>query len=892
MQTVATTYHELRKNTSADRRTIRATLQQYGFSHDSAKDKNGQETYSHKDHPDLTFAVAFKEYILDAAGLKTVCDACQEADGRAHDKNPKLGSIPDWAKSSIPSDCDARVRGSSLYIASKEHPELRLRLDIGDGKKNLQQVLEREVRNYQLFVATCQKDYDELKSEHGFEISFKDNQLHLKQPDYGLSHSIPIDPLADYRDRLVNQSTLISELNTLGEAATEKWFAQQEKLSELIALGCTVAENGKATVTHPSLPYPFDIELHGGNRRLDAANERKVDAIIALVRDQTPLPDDLARSAALEAPTTLPVSPKAPAASAKPATATPTPRKVIRPRFEPMDKSKVSDSHKVSLIIDANFMKHLCMPRGDGKRNWLDLLELTAELPTVDKIYIPSFVADWELRGCMSDERGHLQQIDRHFVTKGYDKNRDFGAVNGFLQNASRVTIDDQGNQHFIRGRNPNIVIYESPLDRKARMLLRNSLATGAHESIRDRIELFREKLGGDYGEKCMSEIAYNLEKGHPAFLLSDDSNFLRMRPKHRTTKDGYAISDAILSGFIDAFSVQQAAHMATLMPIRYQTPAHSFSPKQFLEDFRAYAKIHDEHYPWHYNPTTIGEYNTAKGIVLGESLSSIFARGFAYGLHHTPEFTLPPSIHDAERIPSSEQVPLPADSVFAPTAEPTPTNTAYRDSFGYQVGHRRIEREMTEEDLATAVTQAAPNLPPIDSDMVYRWESNQELPHDTLYHALITVLVDENALISPDHKDEAKAEIRAAYERTKQVLSNPDSRAEDKEDRYAFTNTLRIYRKQINMDDEQFAAAVAEHADVRIHEPRESINAELMLSISANAHRPSFGLLRAIIKALDEKRELLEHEKIEIFDAYEKSGPGQAQRLMGQEKPKHGAQL
>jgi len=225
-----------------------------------------------------------------------------------------------------------------------------------------------------------------------------------------------------------------------------------------------------------------------------------------------------------------------------------------------------------------------------------------------------------------------------------------------------------------------------------------------------------------------------------------------------------------------------------------------------------------------------------------------------------------------AEPIPAFTPVaaaaPAPIETI-QPEKENSPMTLPSEDTFGYKIGYHRMQRDMLEKDLAAAVQEICKNQPNIDTKTVAMWQRNRAVPSQEIYEALVEVLIDKNPLLLD--KDHAKAQFKIAYEKVKKSVASGANNEDD------FADLLIEYRNNVGMTEGDLADELAKKIKLDVQEAPEDINKQLIFDIGMGEHVPSFGLLRAIVKALSDKSELTPEEKKEIFDSYalEKSRGG-----------------
>ena len=972
------TWEEAQKGgKSVSLRDVEAMLREYGFEYHSDKRVN----WIHPQYSDLRVSIDDTRREVDTKAVKAAGSACEQVEERraVPVTQPSLNGsakLPDWLQ--LRPGYSGEMHGSELTVRSNEYPELQMHLTLKEGDRNPAAAYVRAFEAFQQTLDMHSKIVADLKANYGFEFNRNNGELIVTQKDYGLEFRFATNGSVDF----------LTELPKIEGAAEEKYLQWAEKLDALQSQGAQIQKHpGTGTngdvptdIIHPQLKEPVRIILHGGLDRIDRDGLVKIEAALAELSAIKEAPAVVAKPVIEEQPN-IEEQPKV--EEVKPAAAPVIKQRTIAD-YVAKPKPKLPNEQKSALVLDTPILAELASPRGNG-RTWLDLLPIAADSPTVDKIYIPASVADWELMGGVSylqpgNNDVGFQPINRNVNTPGHKRNRGIDALRELLSTATQSRLDENGIRHIVPGKNPNIVIYETELDKK--------FLDGAYAIYHDRSIPFTQKwdkynelnarvrretfeaekqnnpsrregsIEGDYGylathdlgELSAEQIASSI-KGMPAVLITHDTSYLRNRDELHTV-DGFPITEATPRGFIPALFSQMQTQVHKELG-EYGGDVGELTLEKYIQDVEAaghFEEFNGRRYPNSHPPCKPGAYMTAEGERGGETLESLFKRGAAIERGESPEFNMllpdkidsrvaeesvvrepepqrevvadiPPVVPAAvvtaaaiapavvaatiekeekpEPVAEEKQQPVvlapPADEIIAPVAAATPViqdkqpeppcivaeekqpkdekdmELPFEETLGYKIGFHRIQRKMTEDDLATEVRKIAQYRPDVDGDAVFRWQSNQELPQGEIYEALVRVLVDDNDKV--EDKAKVKEEFRDAYQRTKKALeqgasayTNPD---DYRKDTFAFVNTLRQYRRQAGlMDDDELAEKVLHQVKFDIGERLDEIDAMLMFKMSANAHRPSLGLLRATVKALHEKLELAPEEKQEIFDA------------------------
>ncbi len=190
----------------------------------------------------------------------------------------------------------------------------------------------------------------------------------------------------------------------------------------------------------------------------------------------------------------------------------------------------------------------------------------------------------------------------------------------------------------------------------------------------------------------------------------------------------------------------------------------------------------------------------------------------------------------------------------------------AYEETVGCRIGTHRVERDMTENQLAVETVKILKTaLKPVDGARVRNWEMNKETVPAEYLDALVHVLITENDNIA--NKEKAIKEFYQAYERSKLAA---------KKDRVDFGDYLFQLRQSIGTDgiaERTLAESINKAPRISIDEPLASIDKHLILKIQANEHKPSKGLALAILKALSQKQEIPYSNIEDILKTLDRTG-------------------
>lgn len=865
-------------------------LKSFGFVYDEGKRVN----WSHPEYPDLTFNLDMKRREADTRAVKTAGQRCQEVQERkSRSMQQSAQDLPKWVD--LPSGYEASIAADKVTIWDRNHPEAQMRFSLNDASApsyyhaNLE-AFKKQLDRYGHVLA-------DLDHHYGFVFSNQGGDLVVSQPDYGISHRFTPATI----DTLIEQ---IKQVEQEAEVAVEADYGVYNTLAKIegISLSRRDVEGGvEVTVSHPNLFAPTTLMLLGNLERMDETTREHVEAVIKAItnpKQEVPAP------AEAMPPQPEAVQPVAPAQEEKPEEAhTPPPAAevaqapevapeeatVVEPERAPVvvssspsvvaepvyqsSKPLVPEEKTAAIVLDTNIINELAVAARQGGRTWLDLLPLIADMPGIDKIYVPASVADWELRGKITKENGQSLQIDHRYADRRYKELYQLStSADALLNTASRSSIDSDGKRHLVSGSNPNIVIYETDVDRR--------FMNGIQAIYEDRAipfsskgEVYRrlmrrfvpESTSIDLGEYSMQQVGQEIE-GKPVYLCSNDINYFK-NCGTLVNNSGMPVGKMTLPGLLRSCLAVDNIGLKERLEQHFGASVPEFDV-QTIKDAVLAAGQHDQKsgYPNGYAEVTPG----MVGDEVGETLEQILLNAAA--------IVRGDAVPIAPSIPAMSIKPAATVSVQEKPKEETnvmtqemPAPAPYEQTFGYQVGMRRIERRMTEAELAEHVRELAEKRPSVDEDTVYRWQSNQELPSAEMYDVLEQILVHENDAITD--KDAVKKAFRAAYEvslnasQDASAYQTPDAH---KQASYAFANELRKLRKSAGLtDDDALAQKIVGAARSDIEEKPEEIDAPLMLKISANAYRPSLGMVRAIVKVLRESRDLSDQGVQELYDAY-----------------------
>ncbi len=220
---------------------------------------------------------------------------------------------------------------------------------------------------------------------------------------------------------------------------------------------------------------------------------------------------------------------------------------------------------KTELVFDNVSLGVLSNPRAKGPNDtFLPLVHMAKMIPEVERVAVPSIVADFESRGMMPgivNGKHFLHVVDTGLNDKPYAK-----AKNNLFANAMRIRVEEDGTEIVLKEGDPKLVVYESPMQDAFYAALRKRLElvqeTGA--SLSSELRDFREGEGKDMGENAIYD--YCRRSKHKPVIITDDTNSIdrRMfvassldRDEKLQTPDGIGIGFSSTRGFVRA--VQQA---------------------------------------------------------------------------------------------------------------------------------------------------------------------------------------------------------------------------------------------------------------------------------------------------------------------------------------------
>lgn len=449
-------------------------------------------------------------------------------------------------------------------------------------------------------------------------------------------------------------------------------------------------------------------------------------------------------------------------------------------------------------------------------------------------------------------------------------------AIKDFLSQASRFVWDENGG-HLIEGKNPNIVIYETEFDHKFLKGVRDiddnselDLRAKKQEfiinknAIKQEIASITDLKNCDIGEYAMEQVAREVRKNSDVFLVSDDNKHLNERDQatsgcalNQISSSDFLVGTTSTYGFVNTELSKRGQEIKKKLEQQYGSLGVKNITWNTVQGDIESAGLHNGNYP---DSLCVGSKAGHRGMNHGKSLEDHIAYGVS--LQNNPnqissEKTMPSVIEQA--LPQIIEIP-------------------YQETFGYKIGFHRMNRRMSEGDLAEAVkkiietqNKEVASRDYLNSDRVKDWERNIELPDKEHYEAIVKVLVDENDKIVDDDKEIVRKAFAAAYElSTRARMSGSEAyKGDHNQGLFAFANVLSQYREVADLTEGKFAELLRKQLKFDIEEKPEEINAEMMLNIGGSGYVPSFGLVRAMVKALDAKKELTPEEKQEIFDAY-----------------------
>jgi len=225
---------------------------------------------------------------------------------------------------------------------------------------------------------------------------------------------------------------------------------------------------------------------------------------------------------------------------------------------------------KSELVVDTSALLHLKSPRSRSQDTWLDLLRLVplAE-STVERIVVPSIVADWEIRNAILRYAQNGVVLDPVAGKRIRDD-----APARFFNNATRVRIEEDGTETLIHKGNPKLVIIDSPYQQALYDQLRdwkketeeNIQHKKSKNTLEQELKIFRDETAANWGENaCLDYCRSSACKYAPIILLSDYNAVHAAQFKDKYVHDplmtpaGHSIGFCTTKGFIndvcDAFS-------------------------------------------------------------------------------------------------------------------------------------------------------------------------------------------------------------------------------------------------------------------------------------------------------------------------------------------------
>ncbi len=228
----------------------------------------------------------------------------------------------------------------------------------------------------------------------------------------------------------------------------------------------------------------------------------------------------------------------------------------------------VSGDDSCALVLDTSFLLDLVHKRSE-RRTLLDLISLTSQLATTRPIYIPSYVADYELgRFIPEDWKAGNANTDARFSTTH---------MREFMAKASRMYIDEKGKKHVFtpEGGNPNIIVWWSPSQAEF------------YENMRTQ-KIPRDKMT-DQGEVFCKQCARSMTTNIPVKIALSDRKFVMRQDEHfsngrsPTTLVGRGVGVVHTHEFVSALSDAFGDKLGITLHERFGGPKRSVSKDELI---------------------------------------------------------------------------------------------------------------------------------------------------------------------------------------------------------------------------------------------------------------------------------------------------------------------
>lgn len=646
-------------------------------------------------------------------------------------------------------DMHAFIQNNQIRISHKDTPELWLKVSLADKASETQQ----DIKTYK----SAQRKYLKLKEELGDRFN---QDLYKDQPF----------------DKVVTAAVQARKAAGLKKKPS---MPPVEKPKAPVEEVVVAPQEAAATAASPTLP---ELEKPAAAppvttiiEPVKAAAEKPpeiiapVIPIVAAVAAASPIPatawasrtqeptSDLAKEARRRAasitakahpkPQQIMTAPPVTAASVNPA----------KPAQKPLDQKHVT------LVLDASILANLRASRDDKKNTWLDLIHETSRLPNVS-IVIPAYIADWELRGGISNiinGEPRFKNIDLHF-RKGGKHSEKALAVQKLLENATRATRKPNGQIAIMPPRgniSSNIIIWETQKCREAFDDIQEIDRTELNTSTK------WQKISSKYrqtslGEECIEQfINDEIPFASPVIVLTEDMPYKNGR-KYNMSYMGEPVGTARLKDYVTAEMDARGDFLTKKM----NRP--ELSPNMIEDELSAYAKKTDKtpnlsRGPRFHKNEEIGQYTNH---TTAESLAEVITRGVALAQAGLPTYSpkerlLEASVEITKKTPPASNVPT--SNTPAPAAE---ENTQLGYVMIDLMAISGITRGMLAEQINILSKSTEAKIPYVTAEDVKHILSGRHAPTDDNFYCIADALIWKNPKIQDGQRHPLYKKLQAAY--------------------------------------------------------------------------------------------------------------------------------
>lgn len=484
------------------------------------------------------------------------------------------------------------------------------------------------------------------------------------------------------------------------------------------------------------------------------------------------------------------------------------------------------------LILDTNAIKELSLIAADNNKSLLDILKATAKLPNVGKIIIPDHIADFEVRGIGShyDDKGKLHFSGCINPEKYQTLRRQFEE---FIKTGVRRHVGQNGKVEYLhRGDvnadnvNTKIMVWETQKGREMAEDIYAKLSKGERRQVY--ADYMGDRVAGEaknFGEIeieaiCNDKDFYNA----PVVILSSDMNYVLAYDKGTPrTKAGALKTYHTPYEYLDAeLTVRGDEHRKNL-GFAYATADEAYDALTRV-DFDS-GNVRENKFP-------------NKNNKEADSILALIKNGVdqqkrpGAGRRETP--TLPPPAPSSARTATA-----PSEK---PAVPPLPIDSPSRAFGALVLAHMpHLNRIELAEKIAAANEEEAPDIKTLRKIL-----SGEIVPTESLRDVIIDIVTET----APD-REQAKAELRAAWQTALEENQNITKPADFKERYHGFGRTLHEWMQESSMDEGALAQKIRQ-AVSSLKPDEQKIDAKLILDIIEGRHVPSRGLALRLRQALN----------------------------------------